>query len=405
TQHAGHHPCPGLGSVALVPVRQPVHLRRLLRPLRVRAGRGQPHALRPAGGGVRAGGGIRHRVQRHSKPALLPGGVGEPLRDRRHRDHALPRRLADPLGANGLPAAAQRAPVRPLLHEVLRLRRARHLAALDAAAHPRGPDDGDVLEVSRAHRAGELPRNGDLDGALSAGPGPGALAAPPGGGGGDRGLRAPGRVPHPLRAARATPPELQPAGNGTLARVIAMGLGTYLRNIKDAVATIADGMAVTASHMIRKPVTIEYPDRLPDGVRVQGTLPFRYRGILEADLEVCTACLACERACPIDCIVIDAEKDKTAARLVMTRFDINIAKCMSCGLCSEPCPTGSIHHTPEFEGADYSLESMVRHFVKAPVVAYKPKKGGETDPEIAPILERGMRYVGEFASPDAPDEK
>jgi hypothetical protein len=62
---------------------------------------------------------------------------------------------------------------------------------------------------------------------------------------------------------------------------IAMGFGTYFRNIKDALATIADGMAVTASHMIRKPVTLEYPDRLPDGIRVQDTLPFRYRGILE----------------------------------------------------------------------------------------------------------------------------
>jgi len=38
-----------------------------------------------------------------------------------------------------------------------------------------------------------------------------------------------------------------------------------------------------------------------------------------------------------------------------------------------------------------------RLFVKAPVLAYKPK-GGETDPEIAPILEPGMRYVAEFAS-------
>ena len=54
-------------------------------------------------------------------------------------------------------------------------------------------------------------------------------------------------------------------------------------------------------------MTLEYPDRLPDDVRVQNTLPFRYRGILEVDLEICTACLACKRACPIDCIVIDAE--------------------------------------------------------------------------------------------------
>jgi len=59
--------------------------------------------------------------------------------------------------------------------------------------------------------------------------------------------------------------------------------------------------------------------------------------------------------------------------MIMSRFDIDMAKCMYCGLCSEPCPTGSIHHTPEFEGADYSLESLVRRFVKDPVVAYKLK--------------------------------
>jgi NAD(P)H-quinone oxidoreductase subunit I len=183
--------------------------------------------------------------------------------------------------------------------------------------------------------------------------------------------------------------------------VSGMGLGAYLRNIKDAVVTIADGLAVTASHMIRKPYTVEYPDRLPEGIRVQDTLPFRYRGMLEVDLEICTACLACERACPIDCIVIEATKDKAAGGLVMTRFDIDMAKCMYCGLCSEPCPTGAIHHTPEFEGADYSLESLVRHFVKTPVVAYRPKKTGEVDPAIKPILDRGLRYVSEFAKSEA----
>ena len=180
-----------------------------------------------------------------------------------------------------------------------------------------------------------------------------------------------------------------------------MELATYFRNIKDAVLTIGEGLAVTFSNLIRKPYTVQYPDRLPDDIRVQDTLPFRYRGMLEVDLEICTACLACERACPIDCIVIEAEKDKAAGGFVMTRFDIDMGKCMYCGLCSEPCPTGSIHHTPEFEGADYSLESMVRHFVKEPVVAYKPKKGGETDPVLKPILERGLRYVGEFAAANA----
>jgi len=115
-------------------------------------------------------------------------------------------------------------------------------------------------------------------------------------------------------------------------------------------------MAVTASHMVRKPVTLEYPDRLPDGVRVQDTLPLPLSGMLEVDLEICTACLACERACPIDCIVIDARR--TSCRgLVMTRFDIDMGKCMYCGLCSEPCPTGHPPHA-RVRRADYSLESL-----------------------------------------------
>ena len=187
-----------------------------------------------------------------------------------------------------------------------------------------------------------------------------------------------------------------------------MGAAEYLKNIKDTVSTIFEGMAVSASHFVRKPYTIQYPDRTE--IRVQDTLPFRYRGILEVDLEICTGCLACERACPIDCIVIACEKDQKTKSMVISQFDIDIIKCMYCGLCSEPCPTGSIHHTQEFEGADYSTESMIRRFVKDPVLAYKPKKGPETDPQVMPILNRGMRYIAEFASPDGnpptpPDEE
>src|SRR5271168_2100643 len=177
-----------------------------------------------------------------------------------------------------------------------------------------------------------------------------------------------------------------------------MGTATeYFRHIKDAVFTIFDGMAVSASHLIRRPYTIQYPDRIPE--RVQDTLPFRYRGILDVDMEICTGCLACDRACPIDCIAIAIEKNAQTREIVISQFDIDIAKCMYCGLCSEPCPTGAIHHTTEFEGADYSLESLIRRFVKDPVMAYKPKKGPETDTTIAPILNRGMTYLDQWAQP------
>jgi len=173
--------------------------------------------------------------------------------------------------------------------------------------------------------------------------------------------------------------------------------GTYFRHIKEAVTSIFDGMAVTASHFIRRPYTIQYPDRMP--VRVQDTLPFRYRGILDVDLEICTGCLACDRACPIDCIAIAIEKNSATREILISQFDIDLAKCMYCGLCSEPCPTGAIHHTTEFEGADYSLESLIRRFIPEPVVAYKPKKGPEPDADVAKLLERGMKYVDEWAQP------
>jgi NADH-quinone oxidoreductase subunit I/NAD(P)H-quinone oxidoreductase subunit I len=173
--------------------------------------------------------------------------------------------------------------------------------------------------------------------------------------------------------------------------------GTYFRHIKEAVVTIFDGMAVTASHFIRKPYTIQYPDRIP--VRVQDTLPFRYRGILDVDLEICTGCLACDRACPIDCIAMAIEKNAQTREILISQFDIDLAKCMYCGLCSEPCPTGAIHHTTEFEGSDYSLESLIRRFVVEPTVAYKPKKGPEPDPDLAKLLDRGMKYVDEWAQP------
>src|SRR3984893_1916503 len=172
---------------------------------------------------------------------------------------------------------------------------------------------------------------------------------------------------------------------------------TYFRHIKEAVATIFDGMAVSASHLIRKPYTIQYPDRMP--VRVQDTLPFRYRGILDVDMEICTGCLACDRACPIDCIAIAIDKNAQTREILISQFDIDMAKCMYCGLCSEVCPTGSIHHTTEFEGADYSLESLIRRFITEPFVAYKPKKGPEPDPDVAKLLDRGMKYVAEWAQP------
>lgn len=106
--------------------------------------------------------------------------------------------------------------------------------------------------------------------------------------------------------------------------------------------------------------------------RLSSKIADRFRGILNVDIEICTACLACSRACPIECIQIDSSK--VGKELKLERFDIDIALCMYCGLCSAPCPTGAIHHTKEFEASTTDFPDLIRRFIDDPRMAYKAKK-------------------------------
>ncbi len=154
-------------------------------------------------------------------------------------------------------------------------------------------------------------------------------------------------------------------------------------SIKDAVTSVWEGMSITLSYMFRRPITVQYAGPEISGQSIQHSLPSRFRGLLEVDMDTCTACQACERACPINVIAIEIEKDpNNPKQRVMTRFDIDEGKCMFCGLCVEPCPTGSIQHTREFEGTQANLSNLVLRFVKpeAPALPYRPPKGAAAYP-------------------------
>jgi NADH-quinone oxidoreductase subunit I len=160
-------------------------------------------------------------------------------------------------------------------------------------------------------------------------------------------------------------------------------LREYNSSFFDTVKSFWHGLSITASYLVRRPTTVQYPDRTP--LPVRDMLPPRYRGFLEVDTTICTGCQACERACPIACIQITLEKDPANPKQrVVTQFDIDEAKCMFCGLCVEPCPTGSIQHTREFEGSMRDIRNLTIRWADPlnPFPVYKVDKAATYFPRV-----------------------
>jgi len=114
-------------------------------------------------------------------------------------------------------------------------------------------------------------------------------------------------------------------------------VGGYFKNIWDSLFTTIAGLKITGGYFFQKPITVQYPDeRLP--------IPERYRGIHYLEQDKCIECYA--RACPIDCIEMEAVRH--GKELEWVKFTIDYQKCMFCELCVYPCPKQCIHQGQEF---------------------------------------------------------
>lgn len=160
-------------------------------------------------------------------------------------------------------------------------------------------------------------------------------------------------------------------------------MNTYFHNIVNGIQTVFEGMSISLASMFLTPCTVQYPDddissdeALAKTYKGQlRAMSDNYRGVLDVDLSICTACTLCVKACPIECIAIDAVKcdkskvkgtkgEKEAVKTrTPTRFDIHVGKCMFCGLCAQACPTGAVHHTKVFELNKHTLDELVLRFV------------------------------------------
>ena len=169
-----------------------------------------------------------------------------------------------------------------------------------------------------------------------------------------------------------------------------------LKDIRESITSIATGMGITFRHLGKKPVAQQWPDE-------RWVLPDRFRGFVHNDVPRCTACLACAKDCPVDCIYIETiGKGKERQ---MSRFAIDYNKCIWCSLCTEHCPTDCITMSHDYDHSVYKRERLVYEFVDEPVVPFKPPRPEKKTPPPAPTpapADAGAAPAAPTAAPPAP---
>lgn len=125
----------------------------------------------------------------------------------------------------------------------------------------------------------------------------------------------------------------------------------YFKLIVTGFWSLCVGMGIVLRHAFKKPVTVQYPY---ESVK----LPARFRGHIELKRDEkgqpkCIACMACQRACPSNCIDLDGQKPEGATRKVVTRYNLNFTTCSLCGLCVESCNFDALQFSK-----DYTLTSV-----------------------------------------------
>mgnify|MGYP002629036120 CR=1 FL=1 len=120
---------------------------------------------------------------------------------------------------------------------------------------------------------------------------------------------------------------------------------------------ILRGLVVTARNLVRKPVTIQYPEEsVPQASRFRGQ-EFTWF------VDRCTGCASCAKFCPLGIIRIVTDpnggNEQDGGTYRVDTFDIDQARCMYCGLCVEACPYDALHMGSNFEAAQYRRQDLL----------------------------------------------
>ncbi len=139
-------------------------------------------------------------------------------------------------------------------------------------------------------------------------------------------------------------------------------MGAYFSEIFSGLWSLFVGMGITAREFFSPPVTVPYPYKTLK-------MPERYRGHVELieDEEGkpnCVVCMACQRACPSNCISIEGEKPEGAKRKVLTMYMLDFTTCSLCGSCVESCNFNALTFSKEYNLASTRKEDFIFDLLK-----------------------------------------
>ena len=118
---------------------------------------------------------------------------------------------------------------------------------------------------------------------------------------------------------------------------------------------IAKGLRVTIRHLLRRPVTTQYPEqRLSTSRRIRGNE-------LIWSKERCTGCATCAKACHIGAIKIITSTDLVANKYEVETYQVDTGYCIHCGLCVEACPYDALYMGYAYERAKYRRNDLVQN--------------------------------------------
>ncbi len=128
----------------------------------------------------------------------------------------------------------------------------------------------------------------------------------------------------------------------------------------------------------------------------------------------CTGCASCAKYCPLGIIRIVTDPSGTfvqeGEKYGIEVFDIDIGRCMFCGLCVEACPYDALHMGSGFEEGSYQRSELVidmqrlNDAPKRPSTWFRPQlEDKDYDPSSGQEL--GSREVGRHERPSQGEQE